>query len=69
MKLSEVTGVDVKEQELLLASGQAVKPKTLVLDCIKNNQVRNNETLLYECNCCCVYCRCAIAISDTLTWF
>lgn len=62
MKLSEVTGVDVKEQELLLASGQAVKPKTLVLDCIKNNQVRNYETLLYECNCCCVYCRCAIAV-------
>lgn len=73
VKLAEVTGVDVKEQELLLASGQAVKPKTLVLDCIKNNQVRNNETLLYECNCCCVYCRCAIAvltwISDTLTGF
>lgn len=62
MKLSEVTGVDVKEQELLLASGQAVKPKTLVLDCIKNNQVRNNETLLYECNCSCVYCRCAITV-------
>ena len=45
MKLSEATGVDVKDQELLLASGQAVKPKTLVMDCIKNGQVRSNETL------------------------
>ena len=45
VKLSEATGVDVKDQELLLASGQAVKPKTLVMDCIKNGQVRNNETL------------------------
>ena len=51
MKLSEATGVDVKEQELLLASGQAVKPKTLVMDCIKNDQVRNNqETLPHQCN-------------------
>ena len=59
MKLSEATGIDVKEQELLLASGQAVKPKTLVMDCIKNDQVRNNETLRYQCNCCCcVYCCC-----------
>ena len=46
MKLSEATGVDVKEQELLLASGQSVKPKTLVTDCIKNDLVRNNETLV-----------------------
>lgn len=61
MKLSEATGVDVKEQELLLASGQAVKPKTLIMDCIKNDQVRNNETLRYQtsiiyllmCYCCC----------------
>lgn len=57
MKLSEATGVDVREQELLMASGQAVKPKTLVLDCIKNDQVRKNETLClpfgYQCNCCC----------------
>lgn len=57
MKLSEATGVDVREQELLMASGQAVKPKTLVLDCIKNDQVRKNETLClpfgYQYNCCC----------------
>ena len=41
VKLSEVTGVDVREQELLMASGHAVKPNTLVMDCIKNDQVRN----------------------------
>ena len=51
MKVSEATEVDVKEQELLLASGQAVKPKTLVMDYIKNDQVRNNETLSYQYNC------------------
>lgn len=63
MKLSEATGVDVKEQELLLASGQAVKPNTLVMDCIKDDQVRKNETLRYQCNCCCcVYYLCGIVV-------
>ena len=40
MKLSEVTGVDKEEQELLAASGQPVEPTTLVMDvCVKNDQV------------------------------
>ena len=42
VKLFEVTGVDVREQELLVASGQTVQPKTLVIDCIKNDQVGKN---------------------------
>lgn len=45
VKLSEATGVDVKEQELLLTSGQAVKPKTLIMDCIKNDQMGDDCTL------------------------
>ncbi|XP_078366618.1 inhibitor of nuclear factor kappa-B kinase subunit alpha-like [Oculina patagonica] len=38
VKICDATGVDVREQELLTASGQAVKPKTLVVDCIKDNK-------------------------------
>ena len=46
VKICEATGVDVREQELLTASGQAVKPKTLVVDCIKSDQVRKSEIFL-----------------------
>lgn len=30
-----------------MASGQAVKPNTRVVDCIKSGQVRNIETLFF----------------------
>lgn len=46
VKISEAIGVDVREQELLTASGQAVKPKTLVVECIKSDQVRKSEVFL-----------------------
>lgn len=46
-KLCEATGIGVQEQELLMASGQAVKPKTLVVDCIKNNQVRKKSSFIF----------------------
>lgn len=40
VKLSEATGMDKEEQELLAASGQPVESTALVADfCLKNNQV------------------------------
>ena len=46
VKLCEVTGVEVKEQELMMVSGQTLEPKTLVMDCIKHDIVRLTSCIL-----------------------
>ena len=46
VKLCEETGVEVKEQELMMVSGQTLEPKTLVMDCIKHDIVRLTSCIL-----------------------